>query len=308
MNKLNLPLVEQVLASLSHLRGFIAAKRILVSLVLGAIALIAVLATPVQATQVQVQPTNPQLGDTISVVIQTDTPLSENLTVSMSGKTVQTFPLGTNRYRALLPTTPLDQPGRKEIQVNAGGEVQRLAVALRDRSFPTQRIWVSGGGSDGTEFEFEQVNAFKRTVTPEKFWHGAFLRPNAGGVSSEYGVRRYYNGVFAQDYYHRGVDYAGGLGSAIVAPAPGRVVLIGRESEGFRLHGDTIGIDHGQGVASIFIHLSRIDVSPGDFVQAGQMIGALGATGSATGPNLHWGLYVNGESVDPVPWRYEGIE
>ena len=116
-------------------------------------------------------------------------------------------------------------------------------------------------------------------------------------------MRRYYNGQLAKDYYHRGVDYAGAIGSPVVAPASGRVALVGRVSQGFQVHGNTIGIDHGQGVTSTFLHLSRINVQEGDVVQAGQVIGAVGATGAVTGPHLHWGLYVQGQAVDPVPWR-----
>ncbi|MEM9979348.1 MAG: M23 family metallopeptidase, partial [Cyanobacteria bacterium P01_D01_bin.2] len=78
--------------------------------------------------------------------------------------------------------------------------------------------------------------------------------------------------------------------------------------DGFELHGNTIGIDHGQGLLSIMIHLSRIDVREGDFVQAGQTIGGIGSTGASTGPHLHWGLYVNQVAVDPVPWRYGRFE
>ena len=113
---------------------------------------------------------------------------------------------------------------------------------------------------------------------------------------------------FANDYYHRGVDYATGTGTPVIAPAAGRISLVGNESEGFRVHGNTVGIDHGQGVLSIFLHLSRIDVQEGDIVQAGQTVGAVGSTGSSTGPHLHWGLYVHGQAIDPVPWRYEGID
>jgi murein DD-endopeptidase MepM/ murein hydrolase activator NlpD len=273
---------------------------------LGAIALISVLTSRAQALQVQVYPTEPQLGDTISVILQSDTGIAP--TVLFQQESYPAFPMGGNRYRALLPTTPLDPPGRLDIQVNDGSETRNLALGLRDRDFPTQRITVRGGGSGGTDFEFDRVAAFKALVTPEKFWNGAFVRPNAGEITSGYGVRRYYNGVFANDYYHKGVDYGGGTGSAVVAPAAGRVVLVGREADGFVLHGNTIGVDHGQGVSSIFLHLSRINVAEGDFVEAGQTIGAVGATGSATGPHLHWGLYVHGKSIDPVPWRYDGFE
>ncbi|HEY9864666.1 MAG TPA: M23 family metallopeptidase [Candidatus Obscuribacterales bacterium] len=267
-----------------------------------------VLCLPGQAALVRVNPTVPELGNTLSVVL--DSPTSPAPTVTWQGKTYPMFAIAPNRMRALLPTTPLDQPGTKPLQINDGTQVQNLEVQLRDRSFPTQSIWLPPDkeGLEGTDQEFDQVDAFKALVTPEKYWKGPFLRPNAGEITTIYGVRRYYNGEFAEDYYHRGVDYAGAMGSAVVAPAAGRVALVGRESEGFEIHGNTIGLDHGQGVASILIHLNRIDVKEGDFVQPGQVIGTVGSTGASTGPHLHWGLYVQGQSVDPVPWRYAAID
>jgi lysostaphin len=267
-------------------------------------------AVPVLALQVQVTPNNPQLGDTLSIVFKADSVEAENPTVSVAQKTYPAFPLGGNRFRAFVPTTPLDKSGSLPIQVKGDGEVKNLTVSLRDRSFPVQRINLPPGkaGVEASETELSRVAAFKKLVTPKKFWNGPLQRPNQGEITSIYGVRRYYNGEFANDYYHRGVDYAGGYGSPVVAPAAGTIALVGRESQGFRVHGNVVGIDHGQGVASICLHLSRIDVREGDFVQAGQVIGAVGSTGAATGPHLHWGLYVNGVSVDPVPWRSPGIE
>ncbi|NJK68289.1 MAG: M23 family metallopeptidase [Microcoleus sp. SU_5_3] len=274
----------------------------------GIIASILGVVSPVQALQVQVTPTNPELGDTLSVIIQVNNS-SGTPTVSVHQKNYPAFPMGNNRFRALLPTTPLEKPGTRQIQVAGDGQVQKLSVQVRSRNFPTQSIWLPPGkDSEGTDAEFDRVDAFKALVTPQKFWNGPLLRPNSGEITTIYGVRRYYNGVFAQDYYHRGVDYAGAYGSPVVAPAAGRVSLVGRESQGFKIHGNVVGIDHGQGVASILLHLSRIDVKEGDFVQAGQVIGALGSTGAATGPHLHWGLYVNGQAVDPVPWRLQGVE
>ncbi len=263
-----------------------------------------------QALNVQLTPTQPQLGDTLKVVIEIDTPTSEPPVVRRGQQTYPAFPVGANRFRALIPSTPLDTPGRWTIQVQGDEQTRNLAVLMRSRSFPTQRIWLPPGKADqeGTDLEFDRVDAFKRLVTPQKFWQGPFLRPNQGEVTSIYGVRRYYNGVFASDYYHRGVDYGGGYGSPVVAPAAGRIALVGLESQGFQIHGNTVGIDHGQGVLSIMLHLSRVNVKEGDFVQAGQVIGTVGSTGASTGPHLHWGLYVNGLAVDPVPWRTEGLE
>ena len=285
------------------------ANKLAASSIGGIVAGILSFALPVQALQVVVTPASPQLGDTLSVIIQVDGNGGETPKVSLQQKNYPAFPIGNGRFRALLPTTPLEKPGARLLQVAGDGQVQKLSVQVRDRDFPTQSIWLPPGkDSEGTDAEFDRVDAFKALVTPEKFWDGKLLRPNSGEITTIYGVRRYYNGVFAQDYYHRGVDYAGAYGSPVVAPAAGRVSLVGRESQGFKIHGNVVGIDHGQGVASILMHLSRIDVKEGDVVKAGQVIGALGSTGASTGPHLHWGLYVHGQSVDPVPWRLQGVE
>ncbi|MFE4106205.1 M23 family metallopeptidase [Almyronema epifaneia] len=265
-----------------------------------------------QAYQVAINPGDPELGTTFSVVVQAENAAAtEPPVITLDDeRRFSSFAIGANRYRALIPTSPLDRPGEHIVRVIGQEPTRNLTVWLRNRSFPTQRIRLSAdrAGIEGTDYEFDRVDTFKQISSPEKYWNGPLLRPSTGRVSTPYGVRRYYNGVFAEDYYHRGVDYAAPTGTPVVAPAAGQVRLVGRVSEGFELHGNTIGIDHGQGVLSIFIHLSRIDVQEGDFVQAGQPVGAIGATGVATGPHLHWGLYVNGIAVDPEQWRSQSID
>lgn len=274
-----------------------------------AVAWTLLLGTPAQAYDVAISPTDPSLGDTVSIIVQAQDPASAPPTVTINDTdTYPTFPIGGGRFRALIPTSPLDPPGRLVIWVEGEEGTRNPAVGLRNRSFATQRIWLSGGGSNATEHELNRVAEFKQVVTPERYWNGPLLRPSAGRVSTGYGVRRYYNGVFAEDYYHRGLDYAASTGTPVVAPAAGRIGLVGTEAEGFRVHGNTVGIDHGQGVLSIMLHLNSITVQEGDMVQAGQTIGTIGNTGASTGPHLHWGLYVNGVAVDPVPWRNGGFE
>ncbi|MFM7326192.1 MAG: M23 family metallopeptidase [Nodosilinea sp.] len=276
----------------------------------GAIVVGLVWSDRVQAYTVQISPDNPQQGDTFAVIIRPEEPQrSAAPVVTVNNRQYPAFPLPDGRFQALIPTTPLDTPGRLVIQVSGSEPTRNLAVGLRQRRFPTQRITLSPQQRDlGTQHEFDRVAAFKQRVTPERLWRGPMVRPNGGQVRSPYGVRRYYNGVFAQDYYHRGVDYAASTGSPVRSPAAGRIALVGRVAEGFELHGNTIGIDHGQGVLSIMIHLSRIDVQEGQRVEAGQVIGAVGSTGASTGPHLHWGLYVHGLSVDPEPWRQRGFD
>ena len=263
--------------------------------------------TVAKALEVEISPSAPKQGDTISVVI-TDTTTDNAPTVTLDGKNYPAFPT-TEGYRALVPTSPLDDSGKMTLQVSEGDETRNFGIWLQNRSFPTQRITLSGKASrPATKLELDRVAEFKNLVTPKKYWNGSFARPNGSRVSTVYGVRRYYNGVFANDYYHKGVDYAGGYGSPIVAPAAGKVVLIGKESEGFHVHGNVVGVDHGQGVARIFMHLQDINVKEGDTVKAGQRIGTVGSTGASTGPHLHWGLYLHGVAVDPVPCRFNSID
>ncbi len=286
-------------------------KTCLTGIGLGIAGGIVMLAPGTNALQVQITPINPRLGDTLSVIVQADgQDVPDSVpSLRLNDHVFPLFALGNHRFRALLPTTPLDSPGRLTIHVTQGEVNRNVAIALRARQFPTQSIWLPPIRNQPiSEAEFDRVDAFKRIVTPKKLWNGAFLRPNQGPVSGAYGIRRYYNGVFAKDYYHRGVDYAGGYGSPVIAPAAGRVALVGLEQNGFRINGNMIGIDHGQGVTSAYLHLSRILVKEGDWVKPGQVIGAVGATGAVTGPHLHWGLYVHGLAVDPVPWRDQGFE
>lgn len=272
-----------------------------------AIATLLSFATPVHALEVEISPTTPQLGDTISVFITTDDPNTAP-TVTLDQKNYPVFPLN-NGYRALLPTSPLDAAGKLTLQVTADGTSKNLGVWLKNRSFPIQRIWLSGKANrEATQLELDRVDEFKKLVTPIKYWNGSLIRPNDSKISTVYGVRRYYNGVFAEDYYHKGVDYAGGYGSAVVAPAAGKVRLVGQEAAGFHVHGNVVGVDHGQGLVSIFMHLQEINVKEGDMIQPGQKIGTIGSTGASAGPHLHWGLYLNGVAVDPVPWRFNSIE
>jgi murein DD-endopeptidase MepM/ murein hydrolase activator NlpD len=223
---------------------------------------LSLIARPAQAYQVQINPTQPGLGDTISVIIQGQSSTTPP-TVNARGKTYPTYALSNNRYRALIPTSPVDQPGRLALQINGSEGSQEVGLTLADRDFPVQRITLSPGraGLEATDHELARLDALKALRTPQKYWNGPMSRPSDGRVSSVYGIRRYYNGEYAADYYHRGVDYAQGEGAPLYAPAAGRVVVVGRVRDGFTLNGNTLGIDHGQGVISIMIHLSGFNVN-----------------------------------------------
>jgi murein DD-endopeptidase MepM/ murein hydrolase activator NlpD len=134
-------------------------------------------------------------------------------------------------------------------------------------------------------------------VTEARYWRGHFQRPALGGITSDFGTRRSYNGG-SYNSYHGGVDFSGHGGTAVHAPASGRVVLAQR----LHVRGNVTIIDHGLGVYSALLHQERIYVSVGDAVTAGQHIGEIGATGLVTGPHLHWEMYLGGVQVDPMQW------
>ena len=267
----------------------------------------ALAAAPIRGPKVSFEPSAPRLGDTVSVFID----VAEGApapTLTARGHVFPAFDLGGGRYRAFVPISPLDKPGRWRIAVESGARKASATVPVAARRFGVQRLWLKGVPTGLDDVEREKVGAVKDLASAEKRWKGPFRVPAAGRMSSPFGVRRYRNGVFLTDYYHRGVDYASGAGAPVVAPADGTVMLVGLEGEGFRVHGNTVGLDHGHGVVSLLLHLARAVVREGDVLKEGDPVGLVGGTGAVTAPHLHWGLYVNGVAVDPGPWLQAAID
>lgn len=145
--------------------------------------------------------------------------------------------------------------------------------------------------------ELAQIVAARRLQTDAQGWRQAFIWPTTGRISTLFGSQRIYRNGEAGSY-HSGLDVAKPTGSVIVAPADGVVILAADHP--FTLEGNLLMIDHGMGLNSAFLHLSRIDVRVGDHVRRGQPIALSGATGRATGPHLHWSLRWNAAKIDPL--------
>ena len=143
--------------------------------------------------------------------------------------------------------------------------------------------------------ELAQINAARHRASESDGWRQAFLWPARGRISGFFGSQRIYAGQPGAP--HNGVDVAGTTGTPVVAPADGVVILAAASP--FTLEGNLLMIDHGMGLNSAFLHLSRIDVKLGDRVRQGQPLGAIGMTGRATGPHLHWGMKWHDERIDP---------
>ena len=121
-----------------------------------------------------------------------------------------------------------------------------------------------------------------------------FIQPTQGIVSSPFGRRRVLNGKPRNP--HSGLDIAAPTGTPIVAPAPGTVTMTGD----LFFNGNTVFVDHGNGLISMMCHMSKIEVTEGAEVARGELLGLVGATGRVTGPHLHWNVSLNGARVDPV--------
>jgi murein DD-endopeptidase MepM/ murein hydrolase activator NlpD len=145
--------------------------------------------------------------------------------------------------------------------------------------------------------ELDQINAARATPVVSDGWRQNFIWPAKGRISGQFGAQRIYAGEPGSP--HSGVDVTGGTGAPVVAPADGVVTLAAAAP--FTLEGNLLIIDHGMGLDSAFLHLSKILVKKGDVVKQGQPIGAIGATGRASGPHLHWGMKWKAERIDPQP-------
>jgi hypothetical protein len=144
-----------------------------------------------------------------------------------------------------------------------------------------------------TERDLVQDVRHRSHDTP-RLWREPFVRPRPGAVTGRFGVARVFNGVVSSR--HLGVDFAGRPGAAVQAANRGVVVLVAD----LYLTGTTVLIDHGAGLVTGYLHLSRALVAPGDTVARGQLIGHVGASGRVTGPHLHWLAAYGAVTVDPL--------
>ena len=197
-----------------------------------------------------------------------------------------------------------DQSGSVTVEVQVPGAPTRsIDIAVTPRDWPIERI--NGvppktvnppkAIADRIAREQAQVVAVRTRNDARTGFAQQITWPVQGRISGRFGNQRVYNGTPKSP--HSGMDIAAPAGTPVKAPADG---VISFADAGLYLTGGTLVLDHGHGISSIFLHLSRIDVRPGDVVRQGDVIGAVGATGRATGPHLHWGMNWFDVRIDPL--------
>ena len=204
------------------------------------------------------------------------------------------------RWRALLGVDLDTKPGTYPLHIvrRAGATVRSLKIVAR--RFRVRHLRVSPEFVDPPEAAVQQIKRDAERLAAiyarrtRRAWSDPFVRPVDGPASSNFGTRSYYNG--ARRSPHAGVDFAGETGTPVRASNAGTVAHAGA----MYFTGNTVIIDHGAGLFSVFAHLSEINTAEGEPVRPDTIIGLVGATGRVTAPHLHWSVRLDGARVDPL--------
>lgn len=221
-------------------------------------------------------------------------------TVAFNGRPVMVV-RQNDMWLAILGIGLAIEPGDYHIDVlQLGGGEQKLPFAVRAKAYATQQLKVPPSQVNLSPEDEARVTTEQQKVRAalDAFSAGApstlrLEQPVPGRRSSSFGLRRMFNGESRNP--HSGMDIAAPKGTPIKAPLAGRVVDVGE----YFFNGGNVIIDHGQGLATMYCHLSKIRVEVGQELKRGEVLGDVGATGRVTGPHLHWGVSLNGAMVDP---------
>jgi len=206
------------------------------------------------------------------------------------------------QWTALVGLALATRPGPQDLEWHApDGRPHRLRFEVRAKKYAEQRLtikkrrMVEPNAEDLKRIARErgEIDAAFRTFTADAAVDLRFDAPVQGPVSSVFGLRRFYNGQARSP--HSGLDLAAAAGTPVRAPSAARVAGVGN----YFFNGNTVFLDHGQGLVTMYCHLSAVHVAPGQLVARGEVIGEVGMTGRVTGPHLHWAVSLNDNRVDP---------
>ncbi len=255
-----------------------------------------VASAPAGAHSLRVEPASVAVGGL--AVVRSDTPPSHG---TFDGLRLRFFTVDGESL-ALVGVDLGRPPGRYPIEIEArDGTRLRAALEVVPREFPEERLtvpksYVEPDRATLARIEREQrlLAALWQKTAAEPYWRGSFLLPADGSPGSAFGLRRFFNGEPRSP--HAGIDFRAPEGAPVRASNRGRVVL----ASALFFTGNTLVIDHGCGLFTLYVHLSELAVQRGAWVDRGQEIGKVGMTGRATGPHLHFAVRVGDARIDPA--------
>ena len=237
-------------------------------------------------------------GDVFALTLKHTGPLPSDTEAEFIGKKIDLYDSGDG-FLALV-SVPLDTaPGKYSVIVRQGGEERTASVEVRAHEFRTIELTLPEGKVTLSPKNLKRAQKESKLLgdiwsrNTSMSWAGGFVNPTGTEVSTEFGLNRLMNKK--RNSRHRGTDFRGKKGASIRPINSGTVVMTGDLFFG----GNTLVIDHGMGLYSIYMHLSKFNVSKGDKVSKEQVVGLVGSTGRATGPHLHMSVKLKGVSVNP---------
>ncbi len=250
----------------------------------------------VHSYEIKVMPETVKPGDIFLLTIKGAT---NPVKISFQEKQLQYQSIEDGRLISLVPVDVNTGPGKYDIIVTQGKTQRSAGVEVIDHKFKTIKLTLPKGKVSLSPENQKRANGeavmLNKTWTPNTSiaWDSRFTHPTNTEISSVFGVKRIMNEV--KTSVHRGTDFRGKTGTPVMAINSGTVVL----SEDLFYGGNTLIVDHGMGLYSIYMHLSKFDVQKKESVSKGDVIGLIGSSGRATGPHLHMSVKLNGISVNP---------
>lgn len=259
---------------------------------------------------VELSTSTPVVGEVMTIRVQN---AKHAAAATSLGFTPQFFQDGDSLI-ALLPVAYTTVPGQYTLDVTVDGRAFHYTLNVTDREFEKQYLTVdetttknTAGSSDANNEWTQRVEPLKLISDPQQYWSGPFISPIEGEINNkittEYGSIRYTNGSQVASR-HSGIDIAVKTGTPVLAVGNGRVQF----ADYLQLTGNTVVIEHGFGLKSLYYHMDSLNVQEGEMVKQGQQIGAVGSTGFSTGPHCHLSMAVNTVFTNPWTLMEKGIQ
>lgn len=229
----------------------------------------------------------------------------ESAVLEQKKYTIFKHPSKNERYYVLIPISYETKPQEKKVEIfykeNGVQKTKTVVLDVQDGKYEKETLQVDGSkvtlspeDKARTEKEYAEAMEIYKKATPKTLVSSDFIVPLDSKITSDFGKARVYNGLLKS--YHGGTDFRAAVGVPVIAANDGKIVLV---QDRF-YSGQSVIIDHGQGVYTCYFHMSKFHVKESQDVKKGEVIGLSGSSGRVSGPHLHFGMRVGGEQVDPL--------